>query len=276
MNYRHAFHAGNHTEAFKHSALCLLLLELRRRPKPFTVLDTHAGAGMYDLLSPEAEKTGEARDGIGVVFGKDVPAASDYLDIIRRLSPGGLRYYPGSSAIVRALLRTDDRLIACELRKDDAALLRSAFSEDRRISVHCRDGYEAIGAFVPPISRRGLVFIDPPFEERDEFEQIASALNSGIKKWPTGIFLAWYPLKDMAGIKTLRTRYRPSIRVPTLNCEFLRVPLDEKKLAGSGLVLCNPPWQFEAKVTTLCQQLLTAFGARGGSYKVDWWIREQT
>jgi 23S rRNA (adenine2030-N6)-methyltransferase len=158
MNYRHAFHAGNHTEVFKHSALCLLLLELRKKPKPFTALDTHAGAGMYDLLSPEAQKTGEARDGIGTIFREDVPATSTYLEIIRKLNPDGLRYYPGSPTIVQSLLRKDDRLIACELREDDAVRLRSTFRRDKRVSVHRRDGYEAVSAFVPPATRRGLVF----------------------------------------------------------------------------------------------------------------------
>jgi 23S rRNA (adenine2030-N6)-methyltransferase len=274
MNYRHDFHAGNHTEVFKHSALCLLLLELRKKPKPFTVLDTHAGAGMYDIHSPEAQKTGEAQDGIGVVFGKDVSAASEYLEIVHRLNPNGLRSYPGSPALVQALLREADRLIACELREDDATRLRTTFSGDRRISVHCRDGYEAIGAFVPPSIRRGLVFIDPPFEERDEFEQLADALNSGIMKWPTGIFLAWYPLKDTSGIRTLRARYQPT-NPPTLCCEFLREPLDGTRLVGSGIILCNPPWQFEAKLTALCRELLKALRAEKGRYAVDWWIRER-
>lgn len=275
MNYRHAFHAGSHTEVFKHSAFSLLLLELQKKTKPFTVLDTHAGAGVYDILSLEAQKTGEARDGIGLIFGKNLPSASPYLEAVQRLNADGLRCYPGSPAITQALLRKDDRLIACELRKDDAARLRARFGKDRRISVHRRDGYEAIGAFVPPPTRRGLVFIDPPFEERDEYEQIASALNSGIKKWPTGIFLAWYPLKDRAGIRTLQARYRPGIRLPTLNCEFLREPLDGMHLAGSGLILCNPPWQFESKLAALCRELLIALDARKGSYQIDWWTREQ-
>ncbi len=275
MNYRHDFHAGNHTEVFKHSVLCLLLLELRKKPKPFTVLDTHAGAGMYDLLSPEALRTDEAQDGIGTVLGKDVPAASAYLEIVRRLNPDGLRCYPGSPAIAQALLRKDDRLIVCELREDDAVRLRMSFSEDRRISIHHRDGYEAIGAFVPPLTRRGLVFIDPPFEQPDELEQLADALNSGINKWPTGIFLAWYPLKDKSGIRTLRAQYQLT-NPPTLCCEFLRKPLNGMRLAGSGLILCNPPWQFEAKLAVLCRELLRAFEAQKGRYAVDWWVHERT
>ena len=140
--------------------------------------------------------------------------------------------------------------------------------------MHCRDGYEAIDAFIPPATRRGLVFIDPPFEERDEFEQLGNALNSGIKKWPTGIFLAWYPLKDRSGIRTLRARYRPA-NPPTLCCEFLREPLDGVRLAGSGLIVCNPPWQFEGKLTAMCRELLAAFEVEKGRYAIDWWIREQ-
>jgi 23S rRNA (adenine2030-N6)-methyltransferase len=274
MNYRHAFHAGNHTEVFKHSVLCLLLLELRKKPNRFAVLDTHSGAGRYDLLSPETQRTGEAQDGIAIVIDKRIPSASSYLDIVRGLNPAGLHCYPGSPAIAQALLRDDDRLIACELRNDDAALLRANFRKDSRISVHRRNGYEAIGAFVPLPTRRGLVFIDPSFEQVDEFQRLADALNVGIKKWPIGIFVAWYPIKDRSGIRTLRKRYRRE-NPPTLCCEFIRQPLDGLTLAGSGLVICNPPWQFESKLTRLCGELALAFGARTARHSLDWWVRER-
>ena len=273
MNYRHSYHAGNHTEVFKHSVLVLLLQRLLKKPRPFTVLATHAGAGIYDLTSDEAKRTGEALEGIGLVIDKDIPAASAYLDLIRRLNSTGLRNYPGSPAIVQAFLRDNDQLIACELREDDAALLRENFMGDRRVSVHCRDGYEAINAFLPLPAKRGLVFIDPPFERPDEFERLADGLNSGIKKWPTGIFLAWYPIKDWSGPNKLRARYRPD-GPPTLACEFLRVSVDGLRLAGSGLLICNPPWQFEIQLTALCRELLFAFKALGSS-SLDWWIEER-
>jgi 23S rRNA (adenine2030-N6)-methyltransferase len=274
MNYKHAFHAGNHTEVFKHSVLCPLLLHLRQKPKPFAVLDTHAAAGVYDLLSAEAEKTGEAHDGIARVLHKDVPAASAFLDLVRRLNPGGLHLYPGSPAIVQSLLRADDRLIACELRKDDVVSLRANFKNDGRISVHCRDGYESIGAFVPLPTRRGLVFIDPPFERPDEFQRLADALNSGINKWPTGIFVAWYPVKDRSGARELRARYRRN-NPPSLCCEFLRAAVDDTTLAGSAVVICNPPWQFEDKLRALSRELMSAFEARAGRYSLDWWVRRE-
>jgi len=273
MNYRHAYHAGNHTEVFKHSVLCLLLKELQRKPKPIAILDTHAGAGSYDLLSQEAQKTGEAQNGIAIIFKKDIPSASGYLDIVRRLNAESLRFYPGSPAIIRDLLRDDDRLTICELREDDVTLLRKRFEGDRRISVHHRDGYQAVGAFVPPATRRGLVFIDPPFERRDEFDRLADTLNLGIRKWRSGIFAAWFPVKDRSGIRILRSRY-PSDGPPALCCELVPKPVDGITLAGSGLLICNPPWQFENEVKQLCRELLSAFNAPQDRYSLDWWIRE--
>jgi 23S rRNA (adenine2030-N6)-methyltransferase len=273
MNYKHAYHAGNHTEVFKHSVLCLLLLEFLKKPKPFTVLDTHAGAGVYDIHSPEAEKTGEARDGICRIFEHEVPSATVFLNIVRRLNPDRLCYYPGSPAIVQALLREDDRLIACELREDDSKSLRRNLKKDPRVSIHRRDGYEAICAFVPPTTRRGLVFVDPPFEALDEVERLSDRLNSGIKKWPTGMFVAWYPIKNKTGVRKLRTRYLSS-NPPTLCCELLREPADGTKLAGSGLIICNPPWQFEKTLKTLCPQLISALEARQGYFNLQWWVRE--
>jgi 23S rRNA (adenine2030-N6)-methyltransferase len=274
MNYRHSYHAGNHTEVFKHSVLVLILQHLLKKPGPFTVLDTHAGAGLYDLTSDEARKTGEALDGIGRVIDKDVPAASAYLDLVRRLNPTGLHCYPGSPAIIQAFLRENDRLVACELRRDDAALLRANTEVDRRVSVHCRNGYEAINAFLPPPTRRGLVFIDPPFERPDESELLIGRLNLGIRKWPTGLFLAWYPIKDRLATSRLRARYLPH-NTPTFGCEFMRGPVDGLTLAGSGLVVCNPPWQFEEKLATLCRELLLAFETSEGGYSLEWWIEER-
>jgi 23S rRNA (adenine2030-N6)-methyltransferase len=274
MNYNHAFHAGNHTEVFKHSVLCLLLEHLQTKPRPFTVLDTHAGAGVYDLLSAEAEKTREAQDGIARVFHKGIPAASLYLQVVRRLNAGPLRFYPGSPKIAQSFLRESDRLVACELAQQAADSLRANFRSDSRVSVHRRDGYEAICAFVPPPSRRGLVYIDPPFERCDEFRQLADALNAGIKKWPTGVFAAWYPVKDRSGIRTLRSLYRPE-NPPTLCYEFLREPVNGLKLAGSGFVICNPPWQLEKKLARLSRELISAFETKTGESSLEWWVRQR-
>lgn len=275
MNYRHAYHAGSHTDVFKHAVLVMLLEHLRAKPKPFTVIDTHAGAGSYDLTAIEAQKTGEAADGIGRVFDAPIPAAEGYLRLIRRLNPDGLRIYPGSPAIIRAFLRPEDRLIACELHEEEARKLRRVFRDDPRVAVHHRDGYEAIGAFVPPPTRRGLVFIDPPYEkpDRDAYLRLARRLNAGIRKWRSGIFAAWYPLKDRAGINEIRAGCDPG-NPPTLACEFLREPIDGTALAGSGVLIVNPPYRLEERLAALGGELAAAFGAAHASLSLDWWLTE--
>jgi len=275
MNYRHSYHAGNHAEVFKHSVLVLLIEHLLKKSRPFMVLDTHAGPGMYDLGSAEAQKTGEAVEGIGRVFGKSIPTAEPYLKIVREFNQGSaLRYYPGSPGIVQVLLRDQDRLIACELRDDDAAILRSNFKNDRRVSVHHRDGYEAMLAFVPPRERRGLVFIDPPFEAPDEFNRLGEALTSAVQKWPTGIFAVWYPIKDRSTIRPLRRRLKEIEFGKCLSVEFLLFPEDGERLAGSGMTVCNPPWNFDEVLEDLGADLLTAFASPHGRWAVDRQDRE--
>jgi 23S rRNA (adenine2030-N6)-methyltransferase len=270
MNYRHAFHAGNHADVFKHAVLCLLLVELKRKAKPFFVLDTHAGPGLYDLASDAAEKTGEFRDGVGRLFGRAPKLAAPYVEIVRKLNRDGLKLYPGSPALVQALLRENDRLAACELHPEDAAALKRNFRADTRIAVHRRDGYEALGALLPPAERRGLVLIDPPFERPDEFSKLAEALNGGLKKWPTGIFLAWYPIKPRDAGKALRAGYAGT-NPPTLCQEFLVRRPDGLGLAGSGLVIANPPWRFEETLGALVRELAAALNAPREQPPV-WWI----
>jgi len=266
MNYRHAFHAGNFAEVFKHAALVALLRHLLGKPKPFLVLDTHAGAGWYDLAGEEAAKTGEWEAGIGRVIGAGAPGLQPYLDLVRAANPDGLRRYPGSPAIVAALLREGDRLVACELRPDDAALLRRAFAADRRVAVHHRDGYEALKAFLPPPERRGLVFIDPPFEDRQEFERLAKALQAAWRRWPTGIFAAWYPVKDRRGPDLLGETFGAPDGPPALAAELFRRPLDGANLAGTGLLVLNPPFRFAETLCAVGQDLLAAFAWERGSF----------
>jgi 23S rRNA (adenine2030-N6)-methyltransferase len=164
MNYRHAFHAGNHVDVFKHAVLSFVLEWLTTKPAPFAVLDTHAGIGLYDLTSGGAQRTKEYEAGAGRVFEPGLASAPAYSALLRELNPVGLASYPGSPEIVRRSLRAEDRLIACELHPQDAEALRTRYRGDGRVSVHHRDGYEAVGALLPPKERRGLVVIDPPFE----------------------------------------------------------------------------------------------------------------
>jgi 23S rRNA (adenine2030-N6)-methyltransferase len=270
MNYRHVFHAGNHADVFKHAALTLALERLLAKPQPFAVLDTHAGVGVYDLTSEQAQKTGEAQDGAGRILERGLASAAGYAELLQAMNPDGLKAYPGSPEIVRRMLRDEDRLICCELHPQDAETLKSLYREDRRVAVHHRDGYEAMGALLPPAARRGLVLTDPPFEKTDEARSLARALTRSLKRWPTGTFVIWYPIKDgRIGEALTKTAYAEDFP-KALKVEFSPYGPNETSLPGSGLLICNTPYQLDEKLKDLCQELTGVLGTGRGSWSVDW------
>ena len=283
MNYRHAFHAGNFADVFKHTVLTGLLDALKQKPAPFCYFDTHAGAGSYDLRGAQAEKTAEATDGVLRLLDlkSAPPLLQGYLDLLRSLNPGcadrELAHYPGSPLIATNLMRDSDRAVLCELQPDEAAQLKKLFAHDTRVGVHQRDGYAALGALVPPKERRGLVLIDPPFEaQEDEFRAIEAALATAHSRWPTGIYAIWYPIK-------LREQTRPFHRwfashkiAKTLVVELLRQPDDSAlRLNGCGMVIVNPPWQFDQQLRRLMPVLQDRLKMSGpGQVRLDWLTRE--
>jgi 23S rRNA (adenine2030-N6)-methyltransferase len=267
MNYRHAFHAGNHADVFKHAALVFILERLLEKPQPFAVLDTHAGIGLYDLTSEEAARSPEFEDGVGRIFGRGLQSAPAYTGLIAAMNPSGLKAYPGSPEIVRRLLREADRLIACELHPADFEALKARYRAEPRIAVHHRDGYEAVGGLLPPPERRGLVLIDPPFERKDETARLIRALTQGLRKWPTGVFMAWYPLKDPAVGEAL-TEAAASFP-KALRAEFLPYAPDEASLPGSGVLVCNAPFRLEEKLTGLCEELSGVLGSGRARWSVQ-------
>ncbi|ESW85867.1 lactate dehydrogenase [Mesorhizobium sp. LSJC269B00] len=270
MNYRHAFHAGNHTEVFKHAALTIVLERLAQKTQPFMVLDTHAGIGSYDLTSEEANRTGEKDSGVAKVLGQKLASAPRYTSLLNDLNRDGLRIYPGSPEIIRNMLRDGDRLVACELHPKDGRLLQKRFRRDRRVLVQLRDGYEAIGALLPPPERRGLVFIDPPFEQKDETKRLANALQKGARKWATGVFLVWYPIKDATtGAALARATISAGFQ-KILRAEFLPYLRDGIRLAGSGMIICNPPWTVDESLRRLCRELTPLLGDAKSTWSVDW------
>src|SRR3977135_3131298 len=202
MNYRHAFHAGGFADVIKHIVLVRILTHLHDKPAAFRVIDSHAGAGVYDLTAEEARRGGEWRTGIARImqarFSEAVLALiKPYLDIVRAFNPlRDLQAYPGSPLIARALLRPQDRLVACEVERGARKRLIDALRRDAQARVVDLDGWVALGAFVPPNERRGLVLIDPPYEQKDEFERIAPGFTEAFTKWPTGSYLLWYPVKS--------------------------------------------------------------------------------
>jgi 23S rRNA (adenine2030-N6)-methyltransferase len=265
MNYRHEFHAGNFADVLKHAALTRALLYLRRKDKPFRVIDTHAGAGLYDLAGPEAARSNEAKDGILRLLDDPVPGAAGdllapYLDAVRAV--GAPKFYPGSPLIARALMRPQDRAAFCELLPQAAQDLRRALGRDPRAKAIEIDGYTGLKAYVPPVERRGLVLIDPPFERRDEYERAFDALQAALRKWPGGTYMVWQPLKE----PEVADAFRRAIAAEAPDC--LRVdlqveaPQPSRPLARTGLLIVNPPYVLEEELKILLPAL-TLLLARG-------------
>ena len=242
MNYRHAYHAGNFADCMKHAILLVLLKSLARKPAGFCVLDTHAGCGQYDLSSEEAQKTGEWKSGIGRLLDSEDPALQDYLSAVRDL---GL--YPGSPALARHALRPQDQLVACELHPEDVRPLRRLFRDDPQVSIHHRNGYEALRALLPPKDlKRGLVLIDPPFEKLDDFTQCAEAISLIRNRFRAGIVAVWYPIKHRTPVRAFYNALKDAGIRDILACEFLLRPaLDPSRLNGCGMLVVNAPFSFE-------------------------------
>jgi len=285
MNYQHAFHAGNFADVHKHVVLTRILAYLRQKPTAFRVIDTHAGAGRYDLLGPQAARSGEWLDGIGRLFGVAGSAANKadpaqalltpYLDLVAALNPGGsVRFYPGSPLLAKALLRRQDRLIACELEPSAAASLKTALHADARVKALAIDGWLALFANIPPKERRGLVLIDPPYEENFEFARLSDVLAQARRKWPTGVYLSWYPIKTREGPDALARRLRRLAVPKILRCELLIAPpRADGALAGSGLIIVNPPFSLERELRVILAALAQLFApaaAPNHAYRLDW------
>ena len=284
MNYQHAFHAGNFADVHKHAVLARVLIHLRNKPAAFRVIDTHAGAARYDLLAQEATRGGEWHDGIAKVWAARPTSGDDrsgggaalltpYLDAVASLNPGGsLRTYPGSPLVALALLRPQDRLIACELEPRAAALLQTALRRDRRAKALTIDGWTALGAYVPPKERRGVVLIDPPFEEAADFTRLSSALVAAHRKWPTGIYMLWYPIKERNAPDALARQLRRTGIAGLLRCEISVGPARaELGLTGSGVILVNPPYKLDADLGLLLPALGKILSPQA-TIRTDWLV----
>lgn len=279
MNYRHVYHAGNFADVHKHASLALMLEHLKRKDAPFLYLDTHAGLGAYDLTWIEAGKTGEWKDGIGKVLDDPCPPEEmePYLRVVRALNrDGGLRYYPGSPAVAGALARPEDRLALVELHPQDVETLRRRFVGDRRAGIHHGDGYEALRALLPPRERRGLVLIDPPFEVRDEFERMRKGLAQALKRWPTGIYALWYPIKARQPVERFHAELAMLGLGKVLAAELMiRPDGGSDTLNGCGLVVINPPWKLDESLAVLMPWLAEVLAPGQGIGTVSWIVEER-
>lgn len=249
MNYRHAFHAGNHADVLKHLVLARVLAHLCLKDKPFRALDAFAGLGFYDLEADEARRTGEWHEGWGRLaapFPEPVEAllAPYRAAVAATQERYGPSTYPGSPAVIREFLRPADRGVFVELHPQDAAVLKDRYNHDSRTKVLHLDGWTAVNAQIPPPERRGLVLIDPPYEVPGEVERLGAHLLKAVAKWPTGVFLAWYPIKDAGAIDRMAAELDARLRRPGLRLDLLiERPDDPTRLSGSGLIVINPPWQ---------------------------------
>ena len=277
LSYRHGFHAGNFADVVKHVVLLQILYALRRKEKPFCVVDTHAGAGRYDLHSPAAQKNREFVGGIGRLWNAtDLSAElADYVGQVRQLNPDGqLRWYPGSPRLTRALLRPQDRLILTELHPTEYPALKAEFAHDRQVSVHPADGYQRLKAFLPPPERRGLVLLDPSYEVRDEFQHLTAAIQTIQRRWATGMIAVWYPLLSHAAHQNWQ-RSLQALAIPALLCAELSLYPDDGPpgLRGAGMMIINPPWQLDTVLHSLLTELLERLktGASGhGQMRLEW------
>lgn len=278
MNYRHAYHAGNFADVLKHAVLCLILEHLKKKEQPFRVIDTHAGFGVYDLAGPEAERTGEWREGIGRLWGREIPGLEAYFSAVRHWNAGGeLGVYPGSPGLSAALLRRDDRLTVCELHPEEATGLRGVFAADRRVKVVEVDGWLALGAFVPPKERRGLVLIDPPFEAPGEFDRMAEGIMNAARRWPGGTYLLWYPVKGAEQVSRFLLRIGLGGLPKTLRVELrVRASGEGDGLGATGCLIINPPFTLEPTLSALGPELCRYLGqGKGTGFVLDWTVPER-
>jgi 23S rRNA (adenine2030-N6)-methyltransferase len=249
MNYRHGFHAGNFADVLKHVVLTRILAHLNAKDAPYRIVDTHAGAGRYDLGSEEALRTHEWKDGVARIDRSPLaPAVETILKPWRDALSGaralfGPDAYPGSPWLCRQAMRADDRLIAAELHPQTHKKLAAVLARDTRCKALEIDGWNALRGNVPPKERRGLVLIDPPFEEKDEFATLEAEFIAAHRKWPTGIYALWYPVKDRRAVENLLSAIMAAGIGKLLRLE---IDVDRPEAAGglsaTGLLVVNPPW----------------------------------
>lgn len=281
MNYRHAFHAGNFADVHKHVVLLALLARLQRKPTPLFFLDTHAGRGIYDLQSAEANRGNEWQEGIGRLC-EATPQAEDlrsYLQIAANASGKTgrqFRQYAGSPLLALRALRDIDRAVFVEQQPIEARELEKELPRHRNISVLTGDGYAALKAYLPPKENRGLVLIDPPYESENEFTDLERALTFGLSRWPHGIFALWYPVKAGQESRRLHASLRHSGLRKLLLLELNLRPADSPLgLNGSGMLIANPPWQLDLDMRVALDELLQLLSPqRTGNVRVEWLVGE--
>jgi len=288
MNYRHIFHAGNFADVVKHVTLLACLTALKRKDTPFMVLDTHAGRGSYDLHSAESRRSKEAEAGVLALIrgtaggapatsatgaspaGIEEPALAEYFTAIGASKGMRLARYPGSPALIAAALRRGDRAVFIEQVASEARALEREITSAGKVQTRQDDGYEALKALLPPPERRGLVLIDPPYEDADEMKTVVTALQTAVRRWPTGVFLLWYPIISAAARRSMHAR-AAALRIPKTLSADLAVRADDAGvgLAGSGMLLINAPFGVEAQLRERYDAIHRHLAGAGGYVDIE-------
>ncbi|ATN33855.1 23S rRNA (adenine(2030)-N(6))-methyltransferase RlmJ [Rhizobium sp. ACO-34A] len=282
MNYRHIYHAGNFADVLKHAVLARLIVYLQQKDKAFRLLDTHAGIGLYDLSSEEAQKTGEWKDGIGRLLDAELPAPvsaflAPYLEAVRTLNPdGSIRLYPGSPKLSRMLFRPQDRLSATELHPDDSRALSRLFEGDYQVRVTELDGWLTLGAHLPPKEKRGIVLVDPPFEIDGEYDRLVDGLARAWRRFSTGVYCLWYPIKKGAPITAFHQALK-ELEIPKMLCAELSVRSDREMtgLSGSGLIIVNPPYTLKDELHAALPELKRVLAQDRFASQRCFWLRSE-
>lgn len=274
LSYRHSFHAGNHADVLKHTVLTLILQALKQKEKGFFYLDTHAGVGRYSLLSAEAEKTGEYIEGIARLWDRnDLPAEiQPYLDEVKKINKGQLRFYTGSPLLAVQQLRPQDRALLTELHPNDFPLLRNEFAKIPNVVTKRENGFQQLKSALPPKEKRGLVLIDPPYELKEDYELVVKAIAEGYKRFATGVYAIWYPVVLRQHTKRIvRGLQETGIR-KILQIELaVRPDSDQRGMTASGMIVINPPWQLETQMKNCLPYLTRVLVPEGtGSWQVSW------
>lgn len=279
LSYQHEYHCGNHADVLKHSILALTIRALQRKDKPLRVIDAHAGSGVYDLGSAEAQRNAEFRTGIARILAAPSPPLElePYLTAVRAMNPDAdtLRRYPGSPQVAHQLLRPHDHLELLELHPQALSSLRRSFGHEARVHVHERNSYEGLPGLVPPPERRGLVLIDPSYEARQELRSVIDTVSAGYARWPGGTWLIWYPL-----LRDPQTARLPAKLAATGIRKIYRSELQVESdghigLRGSGMLIINPPYGLETALGNLVPWLWEqlANDSRGG-WLSEWLVGE--
>lgn len=280
LSYRHAYHAGNHADVLKHLTLTLALDRLTHKASPLVYIDTHSGAGRYDLGDAQAQKTGEADAGIEALMAApcDLPELNRYVQLVRRMRADQPRLYPGSPGVAAQLLRDQDRLLLMELHNTEVEALKANLGRDRRVAVHHRDGFEGLPALVPPTPPRGLVLMDPAYELSEDYARVLTSLERALQRWRTGVYLLWYPMlaRQRDRSEWLKRQLRGLPAANLLVAELtVQAQGEDYGMHGSGMAIVNCPWQLDEQLAAVLPVLAGTLAGSGGGWHMEW-LRART